>query len=73
LTVLHPRHKLKYFERAGWEHGWIDTAEEIVRDVFKQSYSTLRAFGIHEDIPAPINEQAKVHFVQMLLILLVCN
>ncbi|KAG2086661.1 uncharacterized protein F5147DRAFT_558462, partial [Suillus discolor] len=32
--VLHPQHKLKYFERAGWERAWIDTAEEIVRDVF---------------------------------------
>ncbi|TFK59950.1 hypothetical protein BDN72DRAFT_729660, partial [Pluteus cervinus] len=24
--ILHPRHKLKYFEDAGWEDDWIDKA-----------------------------------------------
>jgi hypothetical protein len=38
-SVLHPRHKLKYFEQAGWEPGWIRTAEEIVRAVFESSYA----------------------------------
>jgi hypothetical protein len=38
FSVLHPRHKLKYFERAGWEADWIKTAEEIVRAKFEESY-----------------------------------
>jgi hypothetical protein len=38
--VLHPRHKLQYFEMAGWEQEWIDTAEEIVRKDFEQSCGT---------------------------------
>jgi hypothetical protein len=39
FSVLHPRHKLKYFEHAGWELSWIKAAEEIVRAVFEQSYA----------------------------------
>lgn len=26
LSVLHPRHKLEYFKKHGWEASWIDTA-----------------------------------------------
>ncbi|KAF9442426.1 hypothetical protein P691DRAFT_608229, partial [Macrolepiota fuliginosa MF-IS2] len=37
-TVLNPKHKLKYFEKSGQNQKWIDTAEEIVRDVFKYTY-----------------------------------
>jgi hAT family C-terminal dimerisation region len=37
-TVLHPRHKLVYFSKAGWEAAWIQTAREIVRDEFDRSY-----------------------------------
>jgi hypothetical protein len=36
--VLHPHHKLKYFEKANWEQDWIDTARELVRDEFERSY-----------------------------------
>ncbi|TFK47876.1 hypothetical protein OE88DRAFT_1606907, partial [Heliocybe sulcata] len=32
--VLHPRHKLSYFKRAGWQQDWIDTAESIVREEY---------------------------------------
>jgi hypothetical protein len=39
LLVLHPRHKLKYFERAGWEAEWITAAEEIVCAEFERSYA----------------------------------
>lgn len=58
LLVLHPRHKLKYFERAGWEPEWISTAEEIVRAVFKQSY----AAPSEADISPPVIENLKVCF-----------
>ncbi|KAF8232401.1 hypothetical protein L208DRAFT_1272385, partial [Tricholoma matsutake] len=33
--VLHPHHKLKYFEKANWEQDWIDTAWELVCDRFE--------------------------------------
>jgi hypothetical protein len=38
LTVLHPRHKLSYFIKAGWEPDWIETAREITRTEFDRSY-----------------------------------
>jgi hypothetical protein len=36
--VLHPRHKLTYFQRAGWAPKWITAAKKIVRDEFDRSY-----------------------------------
>ncbi|KIL60459.1 hypothetical protein M378DRAFT_83694, partial [Amanita muscaria Koide BX008] len=39
--VLHPRHKLQYFETTSWERDWIATAEEIVTDEYKGSYSDI--------------------------------
>ena len=36
--VLHPKHKLRYFEKQNWEENWIKTAEEIVQEEFKQNY-----------------------------------
>ena len=39
--VLHPHHKLKYFENAGWEEDWVDTARQIVRDEFDRTYAFM--------------------------------
>src|SRR5882757_6424682 len=39
VVVLHPRHKLKYFERAGWESEWIAAAKDIIRAEFDHSYA----------------------------------
>lgn len=47
LPVLHPRHKLKYFEKVGWERDWITTAEAIVRAEFERSYAET-----HNNTPA---------------------
>ena len=41
LLVLHPRHKLEYFKKAGWPDEWTDEAVEIVRTVFDLSYGSL--------------------------------
>jgi hypothetical protein len=41
ILVLHPQHKLRYFKTAGWEDKWINVAEQIVRDEFKQKYADL--------------------------------
>ena len=38
IAVLHPRHKLDYFKKAGWEEEWIITAKKIVHDEFERSY-----------------------------------
>ena len=39
--VLHPRHKLNYFKKAGWEDDWIETARDIVRTEFDQTYAFM--------------------------------
>jgi hypothetical protein len=39
MLVLHPCHKLRYFENAGWERQWITDAEQILRDEFERSYA----------------------------------
>jgi len=39
FIVLHPRHKLKYFERAGWEPEWIAAAKDIIQAEFDNSYA----------------------------------
>jgi len=38
ILVLHPKHKLQYFEQAGWEASWVERAEELVRSEFERSY-----------------------------------
>ena len=39
LSVLHPRYKLEYFKKAGWEPDWIDMAEQLVRTSFNKFYA----------------------------------
>ena len=41
LLVLHPCHKLQYFENAGWQDEWIERAEEIVCMEFDLSYGSM--------------------------------
>ena len=41
FSVLHPRHKLHYFKTAGWEDDWIQTARDIVREEFDQTYAFM--------------------------------
>ena len=38
LSVLHPRHKLQYFQRAHWDLEWVTAAEKILRDEFDRMY-----------------------------------
>jgi len=51
--VLHPRHKLSYFTTAGWEAEWVETAKELVRDVFERSYKQPDAREEEDPAPAP--------------------
>lgn len=52
-TVLHPRHKLHYFEKAGWEESWIKTSREIVRTEFDQTYAFMDVEEHTVPPPAP--------------------
>ena len=52
-TVLHPCHKLQYFEKAGWEDAWIQTSREIVRTEFDQTYAFMDVEELSKDPPAP--------------------
>ncbi|KAF5350275.1 hypothetical protein D9758_007809 [Tetrapyrgos nigripes] len=36
--ILHPRHKLNYFNTADWPDSWVATAKEIVREVYDRDY-----------------------------------
>jgi hypothetical protein len=46
LIVLHPRHKLMYFQTAKWNDKWIKTAESLVRDEFERSYNCINELDI---------------------------
>ncbi|KAI0691891.1 hypothetical protein C8T65DRAFT_587061 [Cerioporus squamosus] len=39
--VFHPRHKLRYFERAGWPQHWIKEALTMVREEYDAHYRHL--------------------------------
>ncbi len=39
VVVLHPRHKLKYFEHAGWEPEWIAATKDIIQVEFNHLYA----------------------------------
>lgn len=36
--MLHPRYKLHYFWKAGWEDEWIQTSCQLVLDELERSY-----------------------------------
>jgi hypothetical protein len=53
FSVLHPRHKLQYFKKAGWQDSWIETAYTIVRDEFYRTYAFM-------DIDSEADQTSKV-------------
>jgi hypothetical protein len=61
LLVLHPHHKLKYLEKAGWHADWISAAEGIVRAEFEHLYATLPSGTNNEESPLPESKKSKVH------------
>ena len=54
-AVLHPRHKLQYFEKAGWEESWIKTSRDIVRTEFDQTYAFMDVEIEAQHTEAPSN------------------
>ena len=63
MLVLHPRYKLKYFERQGWNQEWIETAETIVREEFKASYAD---YVIHKPLASVQALEKKVRLTLVL-------
>ena len=61
--MLHPQHKLKYFENAGWPVDWIDSAREIVRAEFDRTY-------VARDVDSDVEmvEGDKVRLVLLMII-----
>jgi hypothetical protein len=57
-VVLHPRHKLKYFEQAGWEPEWIAAAKDIIRAEFDRSYA-VQPGNVEEDQDGDIEMSEK--------------
>ncbi|KIK35165.1 hypothetical protein CY34DRAFT_96601 [Suillus luteus UH-Slu-Lm8-n1] len=58
--VLHPRHKLSYFQSAGWQQDWIDTAEDLVRTEFKCYVSHLLVPTNRNDNPSPLEADVNI-------------
>ena len=57
--VLHPKHKLKYFEKKGWRKEWIATAKEIIQEEFQRNYT---AYVINKPKKNPQPTAKKVYF-----------
>ena len=55
MKVLHQWHKLAYFQLAGWELRWINTAHEIIELEYRQNCENL---DVTED-PDMIAEREK--------------
>ncbi|KAF6744539.1 hypothetical protein DFP72DRAFT_825542 [Ephemerocybe angulata] len=52
--ILHPRYKLRYFRDRRWEEEWIETAEDILRDEYECSYSSLPVDDDTTAAPDPV-------------------
>ena len=57
--VLHPCHKLEYFQQAGWKPAWIRTAHNLVWTMFDESYATHHVPGELDE--SSMNDQANSH------------
>ena len=53
LLVLHPHHKLVYFEKQNWEDLWIQDAHEIVHHIFDDSYAPVAIWSQKDNVRAP--------------------
>ncbi|TFK78831.1 hypothetical protein K466DRAFT_506651, partial [Polyporus arcularius HHB13444] len=44
--LLHPRHKMHYFEKAGWPKHWIEDAVEMLREEYNKKYRHLATTSV---------------------------
>ncbi|THU99420.1 hypothetical protein K435DRAFT_818540 [Dendrothele bispora CBS 962.96] len=49
--LLHLQHKLSYFQKASWPEEWIDTAKDVVHNLWKTYYKPK------DLMPAAVNEE----------------
>lgn len=57
-AVLHPQHKLSYFNDLKWPQEWIKTAQALVREEFDNGYAAQ--FGAIKSTEPP--QEALVRF-----------
>jgi hypothetical protein len=62
--VLHPKYKLRYFRKAGWDEAWITTSRQLVEDEFDRYYknrpvANLKESGDSDDSSDLDSEQLK--------------
>jgi hypothetical protein len=68
FSVLHPRHKIQYFEHTGWQPDWIKTTEEIVRAKFEESYAVPADDDDDVDMLLPVSTKKVYWSIQSLAI-----
>ncbi|KIY62424.1 hypothetical protein CYLTODRAFT_361514 [Cylindrobasidium torrendii FP15055 ss-10] len=51
--VLHPSHKLAYFQRLGWDNDWTHTAVQITREVWEKRYKRTLTTPLPTTAPTP--------------------
>lgn len=64
LAVLHPRHKIRYFKEAGWSSEWIETARQLVEDVYNNSYASRHASAVlskDKDIDTGVEDNVRTN------------
>ena len=68
LLVLHPAHKLDYFQAAGWEPEWINTAHQLVHDTFCLSYTACNT----QQTEVSVSDQSDESEVSLEYYLILC-
>ncbi|KAJ3817414.1 hypothetical protein F5880DRAFT_1492959 [Lentinula raphanica] len=51
--ILHPKHKLKYFNEAEWPQAWIDAAVALTRETWEQTFKPNEQQPLDDDAHVP--------------------
>ena len=69
-SVLHPRHKLQYFRKQGWEDAWVTAAEIITRTTWEDEYKNVNTAGDEEadmDMQSAVSDSVRYLSILSLL------
>ncbi len=69
FVVLHPRHKLEYFKKAGWSTAWIEAAEAILRAEYPSSYHLRDDLAMASMVPIQVFELLYIYYSCLLIAL----
>jgi hypothetical protein len=47
-TMLHPQYKSTYFQKAGWPHRWIQTAEDLLQKEWETNYKPSTSVSVQD-------------------------